>query len=42
MHKAHGDDDISIRMIQICDKTLLKALIVLFQNSVKYLYYPDI
>ena len=26
IHKAHGDDDISIRMIQISDKTLLKSL----------------
>ena len=42
IHKAHGHDDISIRMIQICDRTLLKPLIIIFQNSVKYLYYPDI
>ena len=24
IHKAHGHDDISIRMIKICDKSLLK------------------
>ena len=42
IHKAHGHDDISIRMIQICDRTLIKPLIILFQNSVKYSYYPDI
>ena len=24
MHKAHGYDDISIRMLKICDKSLLK------------------
>ena len=42
IHKAHGHDDISIRMIQICDRTLLKPLIIIFQNSVKYSYYPDI
>ena len=41
IHKAHGHDDISIRMIQICDRTLIKPLIILFQNSVKYSYYPD-
>ena len=40
IHKAHGHDDISIRMIQICDRTLIKSLIILFQNSVKYSYYP--
>ena len=42
IHKVHGHDDISIRMIQICDRTLLKPLIIIFQNSVKYSYYPDI
>ena len=42
VHKAHGHDDISIRMIQICDRTLLKPLIIIFQNSVKYSYYQDI
>ena len=40
IHKAHGHDDISIRMIQICDRTLIKPLIIIFQNSVKYSYYP--
>ena len=32
-HKqVHGYDDISIRMIKICDKSLLKPLILLFKN----------
>ena len=42
IHKAHGHDYISIRMIQICDRTLLKPLIIIFQNSVKYSYYQDL
>ena len=42
IHKARGHDDIYIGMIQICDRTLIKPLIILFQNSVKYLHYPDI
>ena len=42
VHKAHGHDDISIRMIKICDKSILKPLIVLFENSTKSSYYPDI
>ena len=42
IHKAYGHDDISIRMIQICDKTPIKQLIILFQNPVKYSYNPDI
>ena len=29
-------------MIEICERTLLKPLIITFQNSVKYSYYPDI
>ena len=42
IHKAHGHDDISIRMIKICDKSLLKSSILLFQNSAKLSYFPDI
>ena len=42
IHKAHGHDDISIRMIKICDKSLLQPLIILFQNSTKSSHYPDI
>ena len=42
VHKAHGYDDISIRMIKICDKSLLKPLIILFKTSTKSSHYPDI
>ena len=42
IHKAHGHDDISIRVIKICGKSLLNPLILLFQNSTKLSYYPDI
>ena len=42
VNKAHGCDDISIRMIKICDKSLLKPLILLFENSIKDSCYPDI
>ena len=34
---AHGHDDISIRMIKICDESLLKPLSILFKNSLNYL-----
>ena len=40
--QAHGHDDISIRMIKMCDKSLLKPLIILFENSTKSSCYPDI
>ena len=42
IYKAHSHDDISIRMIKICDKSLLKPLILLFENSTKSSCYPDI
>ena len=42
VNKAYGCDDISIRMIKICDKSLLKPLILLFENSIKDSCYPDI
>ena len=41
-HKAHGYDKTSISMIKICDKSLLKPLIILFKNSTKSSHYPDI
>ena len=42
IHKVHGYDDISIRMIKMCDKSLLKPLTLLFENSIKSSCYPDI
>ena len=42
MNKAHGHNDISIRMIKICDESLLKPLLILFKNSLKLSCYPDI
>ena len=41
IHKARGHDDISIRIIKICHKSLSKPLIILFQNSAKLTYFPD-
>ena len=38
INKAHGYDNISIRMIKICDRSLLKPLNILFRNSVKSWY----
>ena len=42
IHKVHGHDDIFIRMIEICGKSFLKPLILLFQNSAKLSYFSDI
>ena len=42
INKAHGHDDISIRMIKICDKSLIKPLMLIFKKSIRFSYYPDI
>ena len=42
INKAHGHDEISIRMIKICDKSLIKPLFMIFVNSIKSSCYPDI
>ena len=42
INNAHGYDDISISMIKICGKSLLKPLIHLFKNSSQSSCYPDI
>ena len=42
INKAHGHDDNSIRLIKICDGSLLKPLFILFKNSLTLSYYSDI
>ena len=42
INKGHGHDDISIRMIKICDKSLIKPLMLMFKKSIRSPYYPDI
>ena len=42
INKAHGHDDISIRMIRICDKSLIKPLTLIFKKSIRSSCYPDI
>ena len=42
INKAHGHDDISIRIIKTCDKSLIKPLTFLFKTSVRSSHYPDI
>ena len=39
-HKTRGYD--YIRVIKICDKSLLEPIIILFKNSTKSSYYRDI
>ena len=40
VNKAHGHDDISIRMIKMCDESLLRPLSIIFRNSLKSSIYP--
>ena len=37
--KAHGHDDISIRMIKICDSALVKPLSIIFSNCLRTFPY---
>ena len=42
IHKVHGHDDISITIVKICDKSLLKLSVFKFEKSAKLHYHPDI
>ena len=42
IHKAYGNNDIFIRIIKICDKSLLKPLFILFGKPTKSSCFPDI
>ena len=39
--KAHGYDDISIRMLKICDSAIVKPLTILFKNCISQGIFPD-
>ena len=41
VNKAHGHDNISIRMIKMCDGSLLRPLSIIFRNSLKSSIYPS-
>ena len=40
-NKAHGPDDISVSMIQLCGKELCKPLQLIFQNILRTSIFPD-
>ena len=40
--KAHGHDDISIWMIKLCDKSIVKPLSMIFNNCIDTGTFPDI
>ena len=41
-NKAHGHDDISVRMIKICGSSIIKPLQLLFNNCLKQEVFPNI
>ena len=41
INKAHGHDDISVRMMKICDDAIVEPLKMLFVNSVNQAVFPS-
>ena len=41
VNKAHGHDDISIRMIKMCDESLVRPLSIIFRNSLNFCICPS-
>ena len=39
-NKAHGFDQISIRMLKICDTSIIKPLVIIFKNSLNSGVFP--
>ena len=39
--KAHGHDDISIRMLKICDSVITEPLSIIFKNCIDCGVFPD-
>ena len=40
-NKAHGHDNISIKMIQICGDSIIPPLKMIFESAIKSSYFPD-
>ena len=41
VNKAHGHGGISIRMIKMCDESLVRPLSIIFRNSLNSCIYPS-
>ena len=42
INKAHGHDEISVRMVKICDEALVKPLSLIYKNCINKGIFPDI
>ena len=41
INKSHGYDQISVRMLKICDSSLIKPLLIIFNNSLNSGMFPS-
>ena len=41
INKAHGHDDISVRLVKICDDSIKKPLSIIYKNFIKTGIYPN-
>ena len=41
-NKAHGHDDISMRMLKICDLVFIKPLCIVFRDCINHCMFQDI
>ena len=42
INKAHGHDNISVRMLKICDLAIIKPLSMIFRNCINNSTFPDL
>ena len=42
VNKAHGHDDISIRLLKICDAEVVKSLLLIVKNCIQYGIFPNL
>ena len=41
INKAHGHDEVSIRMLKLCDKSIVKSLSIIFKNCKLKKTFPN-
>ena len=41
INKAHGHDDVSVRMVKICDDAIKKPLSIIYKNCIERGIYPN-
>ena len=41
INKAHGYDDLSIRLLKICDSSIVKPLSIIFKNCLQSVSFPN-